>query len=48
MISKLLLEKKARPNGEISWGVQTIFKNLKRRGKTLNEVFCNIRREKKI
>lgn len=39
-ISKILLEKQARPNREISWGVQTIFKNLKRRGKTLGEVFA--------
>lgn len=38
-ISKLLLEKKARPNSEISWGVSTILNQLKNRGMTLSQAF---------
>ncbi len=38
-LSKQLLEKRARPNGELSWGVSTVLNNLRRRGMSLKECF---------
>ncbi len=38
-ITKTLLEKTARPNGEISWGTTTILNQLRNRGLTLKSAF---------
>ncbi len=42
-ITKTLLEKTARPNGEISWGTTTILNQLRNRGLTLKKVFEKIK-----
>jgi hypothetical protein len=44
-ITKTLLEKTARPNGEISWGTTTILNQLRNRHLTLKEVFDSIKNE---
>ena len=39
-ISKALLEKQARPNGELSWGTTTLTNQLRNRGMTWSQVFA--------
>ncbi len=43
-LTKTLLEKEARPKGELSWGTQTLLNNFKKRSLTLAEVFEAVRR----
>jgi hypothetical protein len=38
-LSKQLLEKQARPNGDLSWGTSTILNQLRNRGMTLAQTF---------
>ncbi len=38
-ITKTILEKQARPNGELSWGTTTVLNQLRNRGLTLAQVF---------
>ena len=45
-ISKLLLEKQARPSGELSWGTSTVLNQLRNRGLSLAQVFEMARGER--
>ncbi len=45
-ITKTILDKQARPNGDLSWGVQTVLANLKRRELSLKKVFEAIRKNR--